>query len=332
MQIALRLARRDLGQTWPNPSVGAIIVKDGQIIGQGITAKGGRPHAETQALEQAGEKAKGATLYVTLEPCCHQGQTPPCTDAIIKAGISTVVVACKDPNPLISGLGMELLHQAGITVIEKIGEAEALEINRGFFSVITKKRPYIALKLATSLDGKIATATGASKWITSEKSRFQAQLLRSQYDAIATGIGTVLADDPQLTCRLPGLEGRSPVRVVFDRQGRLSKDSKLMKTKDQWPVWEMASPLSEAMEDLANRGITRLLVEAGAKLSTAFLQSGLVDRIYWFRAPLMIGNDGLAAIGDGFTPVLEELKRWQTIKQSALQPDTLDILECLPAS
>ena len=332
MQIALRLARRNLGQTWPNPSVGAIIVKDGQIIGQGITAKGGRPHAETQALEQAGEKAKGATLYVTLEPCCHQGQTPPCTDAIIKAGISTVVVACKDPNPLISGLGMELLHQAGITVIEKIGEAEALEINRGFFSVITKKRPYIALKLATSLDGKIATATGASKWITSEKSRFQAQLLRSQYDAIATGIGTVLADDPQLTCRLPGLEGRSPVRVVFDRQGRLSKDSKLMKTKDQWPVWEMASPLSEAMEDLANRGITRLLVEAGAKLSTAFLQSGLVDRIYWFRAPLMIGNDGLAAIGDGFTPVLEELKRWQTIKQSALQPDTLDILECLPAS
>ena len=332
MQIALRLARRNLGQTWPNPSVGAIIVKDGQIIGQGITAKGGRPHAETQALEQAGEKAKGATLYVTLEPCCHQGQTPPCTDAIIKAGISTVVVACKDPNPLISGLGMELLHQAGITVIEKIGEAEALEINRGFFSVITKKRPYIALKLATSLDGKIATATGASKWITSEKSRFQAQLLRSQYDAIATGIGTVLADDPQLTCRLPGLEGRSPVRVVFDRQGRLSKDSKLMKTKDQWPVWEMASPLSEAMEDLANRGITRLLVEAGAKLSTAFLHSGLVDRIYWFRAPLMIGNDGLAAIGDGFTPVLEELKRWQTIKQSALQPDTLDILECLPAS
>ena len=332
MQIALRLARRNLGQTWPNPSVGAIIVKDGQIIGQGITAKGGRPHAETQALEQAGEKAKGATLYVTLEPCCHQGQTPPCTDAILSAGISTVVAACKDPNPLISGLGMELLHQAGITVIEKIGEAEALEINRGFFSAMTKKRPYIALKLATSLDGKIATATGASKWITSEKSRFQAQLLRSHYDAIATGIGTVLADDPQLTCRLPGLEGRSPVRVIFDRQKRLPADSQLAKTADQWPVWAVTAPIAEAMEDLAKRGITRVLVEAGAKLSTAFLQSGLVDRIYWFRAPLMIGNDGLAAIGDGFTPVLEELKRWQTIKQSALQPDTLDILECLPAS
>jgi diaminohydroxyphosphoribosylaminopyrimidine deaminase / 5-amino-6-(5-phosphoribosylamino)uracil reductase len=332
MGVALRLAQQHLGITWPNPSVGAVIVKDGQIIAQGITQRGGRPHAETQALEQAGAQAKGATLYVTLEPCSHHGKTPPCVDAICAAGITTVVIGCKDANPLISGKGMESLRKAGIEVVEKICEAEALLINRGFFSTLTRKRPFIALKLATSLDGKMATSSRQSQWITGEKSRFQAHLLRSRYDAIATGIGTVLADDPLLTCRLPGMEDRSPVRVVFDRKGRLPPQSKLAKTSNDIPVWVMTSPLEDAVKELAQRGVTRLLVEAGAKLSTAFLQSGLVDRMYWFRAPVVIGDDGLAAAGDGFPAELEKLQRWKLVEHRQLDSDTLSILECLPAS
>ena len=332
MRIALRLAAQNLGQTWPNPTVGAILVKDGQIIAEGITAKGGRPHAETQAIEQAGDNAKGATLYVTLEPCSHHGQTPPCAEAIIKAGITHVVVACTDPNPLISGSGIALLKKAGITVTEKMGEREALEINRGFFSVITKKRPYVALKLATSLDGKIATRSGQSQWITSEPSRLRGHLLRSQYDAIATGIGTVLADDPLLTCRIEGLEDRSPVRVVFDRQGRLPANSKLMKTQDKTPIWPIKNGVEESLHELAGRGITRLLVEAGTKLSTAFLQSGQVDRIYWFRAPVLIGNDGQGVAGEGFSSELAQLARWKTVEHITLGSDTLSILECLPVS
>jgi diaminohydroxyphosphoribosylaminopyrimidine deaminase/5-amino-6-(5-phosphoribosylamino)uracil reductase len=328
MRVALSVAAPNLGQTWPNPCVGAVVVKDGQIIGVGVTAKGGRPHAETQAIAQAGTYAAGASLYVTLEPCCHHGQTPPCVDAIIAAGIIRVIVACKDPNPLMSGRGIELLTKAGIEVIEGVCEREALLLNRGFISVITKKRPYVALKLATSLDGKIATRSGQSQWITSEKSRQKGNLLRSRYDAIATGIGTVLADDPMLTCRIAGLEDRSPVRVVFDRQGRLPQHSKLMKTAADTPVWVMASTLEDAMGELAERGITRLLVEAGAKLSTAFLQSGLVDRIYWFRAAVLIGNDGLSAVGDGFASELAQLQRFKTIERSSLDSDSLEILEC----
>lgn len=328
MRVALNLAALNLGQTWPNPCVGAVLVKDGQIVGTGVTAKGGRPHAETQAIAQAGAHAQGADLYVTLEPCCHHGQTPPCVDAIITAGITRVIIACKDPNPLMSGRGTQLLNQAGIEVIERVCEAEALILNRGFISVITKKRPYIALKLATSLDGKIATQSGQSQWITSEKSRQKGNLLRSRYDAIATGIGTVLADDPLLTCRIKGLEERSPVRVVFDRNGRLPANCRLMQTSDSVPVWVMKSGLPEAMAELAERGITRLLVEAGAKLSTAFLQSGLTDRIYWFRAPLLIGNDGLSAVGNGFAGELAQLQRFKTIQQIQLDSDSLDILEC----
>ena len=339
MRIALRLASRNLGITWPNPSVGALIVKDGRIVGQGITARGGRPHAETEAIAQAGENARGATLYVTLEPCSHHGQTPPCAEAIIKAGIARVYIACSDPNPLISGRGIALLRQAGIDVMEQLCEAQALELNRGFFSVISKGRPFVALKIASSMDGKIAypplPAGEGPRWITGEQSRAYGHLLRSRYDAIATGIGTVLADDPLLTCRLSGLEDRSPVRVVFDRQGRLPKDSNLMKTQADVPVWTLTSPspaqrergLKDALSHLANRGITRLLVEAGAELSTAFLQSGLVDRIYWFRAPLMIGNDGLAAITGGFDP-----QRWETLETRYFGSDSLSILQCSPAS
>lgn len=332
MHTALGLARSHLGQTWPNPSVGAVIVKDGHVIGHGVTARGGRPHAETEALAQAGDLARGATMYVTLEPCSHHGKTSPCVDAIIKAGITHVVVACRDPNPKVNGRGIAQLEAAGITVTEDMMRREAAEINCGFFSVIHKKRPFVSLKLATSLDGKIATYSGESQWITGEEARRYGHFLRSRYDAVATGIGTVLADDPMLTCRLPGLEDTSPVRVVFDRQGRLPAHSKLAKSADKIPLWIMKSGLEEAMAELVERGITRLLVEAGGKLSTAFLQSGLVDRMYWFRAPLMIGNDGVAAISDGITPTLSQATRWQTIETRILQSDTLSILECSPAS
>lgn len=356
MQAALSLARRNLGQTWPNPSVGAVIVKDGHIIAEGYTARGGRPHAETQAIEQAGASAEGATMYVSLEPCSHHGKTPPCTEAIIRSGIRHVVTACTDPNPQVSGKGIGQLKAAGIEVTEGVCSNEAANLNRGFFSVITRKRPFISLKIATSLDGKIATGNGESKWITSAPAREYAHMLRSQYDAVATGIGTVLADDPQLTCRLPGLEDKSPVRVVFDSHLRLPEKSKLAQSARNIPVWclhtatEKSTKLeslgikplvsassgrvdvAEAMSLLAQQGITRLLVEAGAALSTAFLQSGLVDRMYWFRAPLVIGNDGLAAFGGGFTPALSQLARWHVVEHVTLSPDSMDIMECSPAS
>jgi len=328
MQAALSLARRNLGQTWPNPAVGAVIVKDGKIVAEGTTARGGRPHAETQALEDAGALAKGATLYITLEPCAHHGKTPPCTEAIIKAGIRACVIACRDPNPQVNGKGIAQLRNAGIEVTEGVCKEDAMEINRGFFSVIEKKRPYIALKLATSSDGKITHPK--SRWITGERARAYGQMLRSRYDAIATGIGTVLADDPLLSCRLPGLEDRSPVRVLFDRQNRLPKDSQLAKTAKDIPLWVMDSPVQDAIQSLAEKGITRLLVESGQKLSTAFLQSGLVDRIYWFRAPVVIGDEGLNAFSDGFSP---DLAHWRQKEIVSLDDDTLEIYDmiCSPA-
>jgi diaminohydroxyphosphoribosylaminopyrimidine deaminase/5-amino-6-(5-phosphoribosylamino)uracil reductase len=356
MQAALSLARRNLGQTWPNPSVGAVIVKDGYIIAEGYTARGGRPHAETQALEQAGAQAKDATLYVSLEPCSHHGKTPPCTEAVIRSGIRHVVSACTDPNPQVSGKGIAQLKAAGIEVTEGICRNEASALNRGFFSVITRKRPFISLKIATSLDGKIATGKGESKWITAAPAREYAHMIRSQYDAVATGIGTVLADDPQLTCRLSGLEDKSPVRIVFDSKLRLPEQSKLAQNARKLPVWclhaaneqnksleslgikMLASAgkeridIAEAMSILAQQGITRLLVEAGAVLSTAFLQSGLVDRMYWFRAPLVIGNDGLAAFGGSFSPALSQLARWHAVEHVTLPPDSMDVLECSPVS
>jgi diaminohydroxyphosphoribosylaminopyrimidine deaminase/5-amino-6-(5-phosphoribosylamino)uracil reductase len=356
MNAALALAQRNLGQTWPNPSVGALIVKNDRIIAQAHTARTGRPHAETLALAQAGANAHGATLYVTLEPCSHHGQTPPCTDAIIKAGIATVVIACRDPNPLVNGQGIAQLKAAGIEIIEDIGKKEALALNRGFFSAIEKKRPFISLKLATSLDGKIAMPGGESQWITGESARRYGHLLRSRYDAIATG--TALADNPTLTCRLPGLEKRSPLRIVFDRQQRLPVDSHLVQTAGDVPLWVLSSrrrpgstplpdsvrmigmdpglrrddELTHAATLLAQHGITRLLIEAGSTLSTAFLHSGLVDRIYWFRAPIVIGNEGLPALNGGFAATLDGLARWRRIDHITLQPDTLDIYECSPAS
>ncbi len=319
MRVALSLARRQAGQTHPNPNVGAVLVKDGQIITQGITASSGRPHAETIVIENAGKNASGATLYVTLEPCSHHGKTPPCADAIIKAGIKTVVIACHDKNPQVSGGGIAALKKAGIEVIENICEKEGLEVNRGFFSVIEKKRPYISLKIATSLDGKITSPH--SRWLTDEAAREFGHLLRAQHDAILTGSGTVLADDPLLTCRLSGLEHRSPIRIVLDRSGKIPKNAKLL--QDGHESWVMGHELPGAIEEITKRGITSVLVEAGAKLTSAFLESGLVDKVYWFRAPIVIGKEGLCV-----TETLEKLARFKQIEHIKLGNDSLEIYEC----
>jgi diaminohydroxyphosphoribosylaminopyrimidine deaminase/5-amino-6-(5-phosphoribosylamino)uracil reductase len=351
MDYALRLARRGVGNTWPNPAVGAVVVKDGHIIGAGVTARAGRPHAETTALAQAGEQARGATLYVTLEPCAHQGKTPPCTQAIIHAGITHVVAAVTDPHPKVAGKGFAQLRAAGIRVTEKIGEAQALAINEGFFSVINRKRPHITLKLATSLDGKIADAKGKSKWITGEASRARGHLLRAQSDAIITGIGTLLADNPELNCRIAGREGDSPQRIVMDGNLRTPVKSRLM------PAWIITSRaaiksnpraearlteagaslftvtrkpygllLEETVKLLAEKGITRLMVEAGGRLASAFIEADLVDRIYWFRAPLVIGEKGMAAIACAPLP-LARAPRYSLQSSEQLGNDTLQIYD-----
>src|SRR5579862_7078692 len=214
MRGALSLARRGLGNTWPNPAVGCVLVREGRVVGRGWTQPGGRPHAETEALARAGRAARGATAYVTLEPCCHHGRTPPCADALIAAGLSRVVAAIEDPDPRVAGGGLARLRAAGLDVESGLCAAEAAEINAGFLSRLRLGRPLVTLKLATSLDGRIATASGESRWITGGPARERAHLLRATHDAILVGTDTVIADNPELTCRLPGLAGHSPVRVA----------------------------------------------------------------------------------------------------------------------
>lgn len=327
MRAALSLARRHLGRVWPNPSVGCIVVKDGQVVGRGVTAPGGRPHGEPQALAQAGDAARGATVYVSLEPCNHHGKTPPCSEALIEAGIARIVVACEDPDPRVSGGGIRRLREAGIQVDVGLCAEEAQAVNHGFITRILKGRPGVTLKLATSLDARVATSTGHSQWITGPDSRARGHLLRANHDAILVGIGTALADDPELTCRLPGLEAANPVRVVLDSHLRLPLTSKLAQgAASVAPTWLVTlnsadqaraaalealgvrilrvapddtghPPIAAILTSLAGQGITRLLVEGGPTVATAFLKAGLVDQIEWFRAPMLIGGDGLPAVG-----------------------------------
>src|SRR3954464_5111736 len=246
MELALALGRRGQGRTWPNPAVGAVIVKDGVIVGRGWTQPGGRPHGEPEALRRAGEAARGATLYVTLEPCSHFGKSPPCADAVIAAGIKRVVAAIEDPNPEVAGQGHARLRAAGITVDVGLCAAEAAFDHAGHFHRVRDKRPHVILKLAVSSDGKIAGAGHKTVAITGDLARTRVHLLRAQCDAILVGIGTVLADDPLLTCRLPGMEKRSPVRVVLDTALRISGSSRLVHSARETPLWVMTSNLSEA--------------------------------------------------------------------------------------
>ena len=326
MQLALALGRRGQGRTWPNPAVGAVVVRDGVIVGRGWTQAGGRPHAEPEALRRAGEAARGATLYVTLEPCSHFGKSPPCVDAVIAAGVSRVVSAVEDPNPEVAGQGHARLRAAGITVDVGLCAAEAARDHAGHFRRIRDRRPHVVLKLAVSADDKIGAAGRKPLTITGDVARAQVHLLRARSDAILVGIGTVLSDDPLLTCRLPGMEARSPVRVVLDRALRIAGDSRLVRTARQTPLWVVTSETSEAaaamklgaagaqvirvptdlakpgldlsavLRALAEKGISRLLVEGGARVASSFVAADLVDEIRLLRGPATVGADGVPAL------------------------------------
>ncbi len=326
MAAALGLARRGLGLTWPNPSVGCVVLDaEGHVAGRARTADSGRPHAETQALTQAGARARGGTAYVTLEPCAHIGKTPPCADALAAAGIARAVVAIEDPDPRTAGQGLARLRAAGIEVTLGPGRAEAAEITAGFLTRVLKGRPLFELKAAMTLDGRIAAHTGASKWITGEAARARGHLMRAQADAVLCGIGTAIADDPQLDVRLPGLTGRRPVRIVADARLRLPLTSKLARSATQQPLWLLARAdadkgratafrdlgaeiievpvlptgeldLAAAALELGARGLTRVLVEGGGRIAGALIRAGLVDRIHAFRAGLVMGGDGLPAV------------------------------------
>jgi len=325
MHAALALARRGLGSVWPNPAVGCVVVKEGRVVGRGWTQPGGRPHGETEALRRAGEAARGAVAYVSLEPCCHWGRTPPCVDALVNAGVRRVVVALEDPDPRVAGEGVHRLRSAGLDVEVGVCAEEAAEVNAGFLSRLLLGRPLVTLKFAASVDGRIATARGESQWISGPPARERAHALRASHDAIMVGTGTVVADNPQLTCRLPGLGHRSPVRVVIDRHLRIPSAVRLIADAQQVPTWVLTSrsvdaarratflesgvtlidieqdcagqiDLAAALRALGERGITRLLVEGGSRLAAAFLRARLVDRLVWVHAPLVIGGDGIPAI------------------------------------
>ncbi|MCW2309317.1 bifunctional diaminohydroxyphosphoribosylaminopyrimidine deaminase/5-amino-6-(5-phosphoribosylamino)uracil reductase RibD [Rhodobium gokarnense] len=328
MAAALGLARRGLGRTWPNPSVAAIIVaetEDGPVVvGRGVTAAGGRPHAEIVALAEAGTAARGATCYVTLEPCSHHGKSPPCSDALKAAGIARLVSAMEDPNPEVAGGGHRALEAAGVSVAVGIGGAEAREIVRGHILKVTEGRPLVTLKLAVSADGMIGRKGEGQVAITGPEARARVHLMRAEHDAIAVGIGTVLADDPELTCRLPGMADGSPVRIVFDTNARLPLGARMVEGIAAAPVWAIvgkaapqervralqaagvvviAAPSAEdgridlriALTLLAARGLTSVMVEGGADLASALLSAGLVDRAAIFSSPGEIGPGGIAA-------------------------------------
>jgi diaminohydroxyphosphoribosylaminopyrimidine deaminase/5-amino-6-(5-phosphoribosylamino)uracil reductase len=357
MGVAFGLGRRGLGRTWPNPAVGAVVVRrdaDGAvIIGRGWTQPGGRPHAETQALDRAGSAARGATLYVTLEPCSHYGKTPPCADAIIAAGIREVVSALEDPNPQVAGEGHRRLAAAGITVRVGIGADEARRAHAGHIRRMRELRPQVMLKLAVSADGKAGLAGRRPAPITGEAARARVHLMRAMNDAVLTGIGTVLADDPLLTCRLPGMH--SPVRVVLDGGLRLPPSCRLVAGAWQTPLWvvtgEHASfereqalrakgvdvlrvkeangglDLVAALKCLAERGITQVMVEAGPILATALLRADLVDEGALFRSPTAIGADGIDALDGVALSTLTQSPRLRSVATENVGGDTLELFE-----
>lgn len=353
MRLALALGERAEGTAWPNPAVGCVLVRDGRIVGRGWTRPGGRPHAETEALAAAGSGARGATAYVTLEPCAHQGRTPPCSAALIEAGVARVVVAMLDPDPRVDGRGIAALRAAGLAVEVGCLEDRARRAHAGFLLRLRAARPLVTLKAAISLDGRIAAAGGASRWITGERARAYAHLLRATHDAVAVGSGTALADDPLLDCRLPGLAGRTPVRIVFDRRLRLPPTSRLARSTGAGPVWVVTADagdrpeasslsaagvqvldvpadqgwLARALAVLAERGITRLLVEGGAELAAALLRAGLVDRLVLLQAPLLLGGDAVPVVAGLGLEGPGAAARWRTVEEGRLGDDRLLVLE-----
>lgn len=354
MRVALALARRGVGTVWPNPAVGCVIVApDGIVRGRGWTQPGGRPHAEAEALARAGNAARGATAYVTLEPCSHWGKTPPCAEALADAGIARVVVAVKDSDPRVSGRGLARLRDAGLEVEEGVCAEEAAEINAGFFLRVGAGRPLVTLKAATTLDGRIATRTGDSRWITGEIAREWAHGLRASHDAVMVGIGTAIADDPSLTCRLPGLAHRSPVRIVVDGRLRLPLTSNVVRTARETPTWlvtrnggdqarveayaqagvqviEVPSgaadqpPMGRIVREFGRLGLTRVLVEGGSHLVAALLAARLIDRIAWFRSAGLIGGDGTPVAQPYGAETLPDIRRFKRIAMRRAGEDVLE--------
>lgn len=324
MAHALRLAARGLGNAWPNPAVGCVLVRGGLVVGRGWTQPGGRPHAEARALQQAGPLAEGATAYVSLEPCAHHGQTPPCASALIAARVARVVTALTDPDPRVAGKGHRMLRAAGIEVTEACLAPEATDLNAGFLKRVTRGLPFVTLKLAASLDGRTATATGESRWITGPEARRKVHALRLSHDAVMVGSGTALADDPDLTIRDLGAQ-RQPVRILLDRCLKHAPMSRLGRSARDHPVWLLHGPsaadaarkawaatgaslietpeteghldLAAALKALAARGLTRILSEGGSTIAAALVKAGLVDELAMFSAGVLIGAEGHPALG-----------------------------------
>ena len=353
MAHALRLAARGLGTVWPNPAVGCVLVRDGQIAGRGWTQPGGRPHAERRALDQAGEAARGATAYVTLEPCAHHGHTPPCAEGLIAAGVARVVTALTDPDPRVMGKGHALLRAAGIAVTEGVMTAEATRLNAGFLKRVTQGLPFVTLKLATTLDGRIATATGESRWITGPEARRHGHLLRLTHDAVMVGAGTARADDPDLTVRDMGA-ARQPVRIVLDSKLSHNAESRLGRTAREHPVWMLhtasapetarkawaatgaelietaATPQGQiapraAMQALAARGLTRILCEGGGQLAASLIADHLVDDLAAYQAGALIGADGRACLGPLSLTQLAMAPRLTLRETRTLGPDSFTL-------
>jgi diaminohydroxyphosphoribosylaminopyrimidine deaminase / 5-amino-6-(5-phosphoribosylamino)uracil reductase len=321
MRECLDLARRMLGLTTPNPAVGCVIVRDGEVVGYGATGSGGRPHGETQALAMAGPRARGATAYVSFEPCAHFGQTPPCARALIDAGVARVVAGCRDPYPAVRGRGLAMLRRAGIAVTVGVLEQECRRLNEGFITRVTLGRPFVVLKLAMSLDGRIAAASGDSRWISSEQSRELVHRWRREADAVMVGAGTVIADNPRLTCRIEN--GRDPARVIVDGRLRCPPNATVFRQRSKAPAILVTCArnvararrryagqrvevlgaaasgnevsLTDLMNEFGRRGWARVLIEGGAHLGAAALAAGIVDRVAFFIAPRIIGS-GLPAI------------------------------------
>ena len=339
MRTAIGLARRSLGRVWPNPAVGCILTVPTaysghhRIIGRGWTQPGGRPHAETQALQQAGSQARGATAYISLEPCAHQGETPPCSVALIEAGIARAVIACRDPDHRVAGQGFAMLSQAGVDCVIGVERDDAEALNRGFFQRIDQGRPLITLKMAASQDGRITDSRGTSQWISSDKARAWTHGLRARYDAVLVGSGVAISDDPRLTCRLPGMAKYSPLRILLDSHLRTPPTARFFSESSVFPPWlitgddipqqhltpyrhagaevigfrrrsDLFLDLQVVILELGRRGLTRVLIEGGA-LATALLEADLVDRVIWFSAPRLFGDQARPSIasfcGDDLT-------------------------------
>jgi len=356
MAWALMLGRRAMGSSGENPAVGCVIIKDGFPVGLGWTGEGGRPHAETEALAMAGEAARGAIAYVSLEPCAHHGRTPPCAEALIAAGLWRVVTTMEDPDPRVAGRGHAILHAAGIEVTTGVLADEARRDLAGFLSRVARGRPHVMLKLAMSRDGMIAAERGRPTTITGDAANARVHLMRARADAIMVGVSTVLADDPLLTCRLPGMENRSPIRVVSDSRLSIPPTSRLVATAGEVPLWLLTTvgpdrdsaraltaagavviacratddgkvDLLDGLQQLAARGIGRLMVEGGAHMARALLEADLVDEAVFITAPMELGEGGLPALAGLDTAVVTGGGRFHLVDEERLGPDTLKAYE-----